>query len=286
MKKGVTGGTNQRLPLNQVETIAIVCPTFTTAAYHNSFYKFYELYRFVQPPTNITTNLSLLKSSVTSNTTISAFHSMTDLAAKIKTFIPNAKLTILTDQDVDRGAIFNRNGSDAYDIVVLGHQEYVTQLEYDNLKQYVTNGGIMILLDGNVFYAEVSYDEPSQTITLVKGHGWAYNGVTAWPSIGERWANETREWVGSNYLCNLCKIGFQKNPFGYRHHEEQYISNPHDIIIFKYPTTDQKHTIATYELQYQKGKVIGLGIYADDVEKNRHFESYFSSLLVHYAMTP
>jgi hypothetical protein len=31
---------------------------------------------------------------------------------------------------------------------------HLTQREYDNLKRFVVNGGVMILLDGNVFYPE------------------------------------------------------------------------------------------------------------------------------------
>lgn len=61
----------------------------------------------------------------------------------------------IADQDIDRGSIFQSNGSNIYDVIILGHQEYVTQKEYDNLKQFVSDGGTMIILDGNVFYAEV-----------------------------------------------------------------------------------------------------------------------------------
>ena len=43
------------------------------------------------------------------------------------------------------------NGTNVYDVIMLEHQEYVTQQEYDNLKRFVANGGILILLDGNVF---------------------------------------------------------------------------------------------------------------------------------------
>ena len=75
--------------------------------------------------------------------------------------------------DVDNGAIFEKNkvsGNDivsiknssndsnnyinAYDVIILGHQEYVTQKEYDNLRQFVKSGETMIILDGNVFYAK------------------------------------------------------------------------------------------------------------------------------------
>jgi hypothetical protein len=41
--------------------------------------------------------------------------------------------------------------------------------------------------------------------------------------------------------------------------------------------------IATYELNYQKGKVIALGIYSDDIIVNGGFDKYFDSLLVKYA---
>src|SRR5581483_2502459 len=201
-----------------------------------------------------------------------------------------SKITVLADQDVDGGQIFgSSNTTNAYDIVILGHQEYVTQKEYDNLKQFVANGGIMIVLDGNVFYAEVTYDPAEGTIQLVKGHGWAFNGKSAWRSIGERWTNETREWVGSNYLCSRCTVSFANNPFGYLHHEEQYVTNPKDIILLNYNAsiTDFKRVpgrivVATYELSYGKGQVIALGLYSDDIIANGRFDRYFDSLVEKY----
>jgi hypothetical protein len=45
-----------------------------------------------------------------------------------------------------------------------------------------------------------------------------------------------------------------------------------------------KRIIATYELSYQKGKVIALGIYADDIITNNSFDMYFDNLLLRYAM--
>ena len=105
-------------------------------------------------------------------------------------------------------------------ISILGHQEYVTQQEYGNLRHFVANGGTMIILEGNVFYTEVKYNKnmPDNTVTLVKGHSWAFNGESAWRSVGERWAKETSEWVGSNYLYYSGDIRFTNNPFEYRHH--------------------------------------------------------------------
>jgi len=192
----------------------------------------------------------------------------------------------LTDADADYGSIFFNNGTNKYDLIILGHQEYVTQREYDNLKRFVANGGIMVLMDGNVFYAQVKYDRNTHTITLVKGHGWAYNGKSAWRSVAERWAKETSQWVGSNYYCFSCKIILNNNPFQYRHHEEQFVTSPDDHILVNYDalfTKKDPHVgtvLATYILNYKKGKVIALGIYSDDIITNKKFIKFFDSLLM------
>jgi hypothetical protein len=194
--------------------IALIKPTFTAAAYNNAFYVFYKKYANVPAGVNITNDLNLLSSKVITNKmtgTINSVFAMLQLIKSLKWITQGSNIMILTDADVDNGSmIFNRttknnnnetNGTtNAYDIIILGHQEYVTQREYDNLKKFVANGGTMIILDGNVFYAEVKYDSQKSTVTLVKGHSWAFNGKSAWKSISERWAKETSQWVGSNSL--------------------------------------------------------------------------------------
>ena len=118
-------------------------------------------------------------------------------------------------------------------------------------------------------------------------------------------------WIGSNCLCFRCGITFSNNPFGYKQHEEQYIINPHDVILFNYgasipipipisrqtkqsPTIslsqqlsinrkahiDTKYIIATYELRYQKGKVVAFDIYTDDIITSNKFDKYFDRLLL------
>jgi len=232
----------------------------------------------------------------------SAF-TMFQLIRNLKSITQGSNISILTDTDVDNGSIIfnssnsnnfgrnknnNYNYNNAYDIIILGHQEYVTQQEYNNLKKFVANGGTMIILDGNVFYAEVKYDRNNRTVTLVKGHSWAFNGKSAWKSIGERWANETSQWVGSNYFCFRCIKRFFNDPFGYTPHEEQYITNPKDRILLNYNASlpnrfsllFPKLVIATYELQYQNGTVVALGIYSDDVLSNARFGKYLNNLLL------
>ena len=45
----------------------------------------------------------------------------------------------------------------------------------------------------------------------------------------------------------------------------------------------KKPVIATYELNYQRGNLISLGIYSDDIIANDKFDRYFNSLFLQYA---
>lgn len=290
--------------------IALIKPIFTSAAYRYSFYEFYLLNSHVPIGKNVTTDLSLLSSIVDNRITESSSASeMFFLYHHLKMLLPQSNIDILTDADVDSGSssistfsssssIFkgsdttNNNNNNKYDILIIGHQEYVTQREYNNLKQFVANGGTLIVLDGNVFYAEVKYDRNTDMLTLVKGHGWAFNGKSAWKSVSERWKKETSQWLGSNYLCYACHISFLNNPFGYKHHEEQYMTNPNDMVIMNYNVEMSKNyhipiakpIVATYQLNYQKGKVIVLGLYSNDIIHNSKFQKFFDRLLLQYAL--
>jgi hypothetical protein len=281
--------------------IALIVPVFTGAAYNHAFYIFYQHYAGLRAGVNVTQHLFLLSSLVTkpkvpySVAVEASAYAMRYLDKHLSLLTPKDNVSVLTDIDVDGGSIFmnNKNTTNKYDILILGHQEYVTQQEYTNLKTFVGNGGAMILLDGNVFVAQVGYDRSTQTITLLRGHGWAFNGKSAWKSVGERWRNETSHWVGSNYLCSACRITFANNPFSYYHREEQYITNANDTIFLNYnasvlslnpkivknATSAHASMIATYELSYKKGKVIGLGIYSDVVINNRYFLVFLDHLL-------
>ncbi|HET7391325.1 MAG TPA: N,N-dimethylformamidase beta subunit family domain-containing protein, partial [Nitrososphaeraceae archaeon] len=240
------------------------------------------------------------------------------LVSHIKWLMPKSNITVLADEDVHNGYIFNKGdgNKNIYDVIILGHQEYVTQKEYDYLKKFVTNGGILFLMDGNVLYAEVKYDNKTKTVTLAKGHYWAFNNKSARNSVGERWAKETSEWVGSNYLCYSCDMVFDNNPFNYNHREELYLTNPKDKILLDYNAsiigshnnnnnnnnntipynvknasqhTGTKIKIAAYQLDYGKGKVISLGIYTDNIIQNYEFRNYkfnkfLDSLLLKYTL--
>ena len=289
---------------NDTINIALVKPTFTNAAYDNSFYVFYGLNAGVSGNQNITKYLNLLTSKVDNNIPITPGSTASSLIENIEWLMPNSNIALLTDVGVHNGLIFKDDNklSNKFDVLILGHEEYVTQEEYNNLKRFVANGGILILPYSNTFYTEVSYDKNNESITLVKGHGWAFNGKSAWSSIKERWENETSQWVGSNYVhmvCYSCDITFANNPFEYTHHEEQFITNPDVKILLDYNATisdcnnalDVKDPvkickdlhIAAYEHDYKKGKVVALGIYPNSaVMDNDRFNRFFDSLLLKY----
>ena len=176
---------NNSISLNNFDgiRIALVDPTFTNAAYDNSFYIFYNLYNNFSFYQTTTKYLNLLTSKIDKD----SMPSYTELYLQnhISNLMPSANVTIISDLDVHNGNIFNDNTitSNKYDVLILEHQEYVTQEEYDYLRQFVANGGILILPYSNIFYAEIKYNPKDDTIVLVKGHSWEFDGKSASKSI-------------------------------------------------------------------------------------------------------
>ena len=153
--------------------------------------------------------------------------------------LPNAQLTILKDQDVHYGYIFgdkDRKEINAFDVLITFHDEYATKEMYYNYKKFVENGGSILFIDPNVFYAEVSFNKANNTITLVKGHDWIFDGKSAQKDVSERWFDETNKWVGSNYMISELhdNFTFSNNPFNYSHFEENFVNNPNAKIIMDY----------------------------------------------------
>jgi len=311
--------------------LAFVRPTFTEAAYAccqpHGFYTFYFKYKFPPFGKNITSDLDMLtvKTPVSvpeylNKTGLERLSNFTALVPAsydrdlkkfwvpltdaVKKDLPNAIVTIMRDEDVDDGHIFNagNNKSNAYDVLILLHNEYVTQTEYNNLKQYVNNGGKILFIDGDVFYAQVRYDKTNHTISLMKGHDWQFDGKVARRSVPERWYNETKDWVGGNFLVNDLhdKITFTNNPFNYTHFEEQFVNNPKDLILLnygiKFPKDYLQHevlppgkqngniTVATYALKYGLGRVIMLGVYGQNLVNNKSFMNFINRLITNIAV--
>lgn len=290
---------------NEIQSIGMVKNTFTAAAYsHHAFYDFYQVNRRVQSGENITENLNYLTSIVPDKHKQIHPELFEVLPGHIRQLLPHINLSLITDSDVHGGRIFNIDSegktSNAYDVLMLGHQEYVTQQEYSNIKKFVSNGGTLFVLTGNVFYVEVNYDPESNTVTLVEGHDWSFDGKTAQRGVNERWEDETRRWLGSNfYPIYHNEKEYHKlanNPFNFTGAgagEEQYydIDNPNINILLDYRSHDSKYPIATYELNYGKGKVIVIGLptetlIADEERCDlgcQRFFSFFDDLLINHA---
>jgi hypothetical protein len=266
--------------INSKLKIGIVENSFTGAAYrHEGFYDFYKKHLHeIKKGKDVTSDLNLLTPKIPKYSPQYDVSILENLPTHLKQIFPNANVSILSDVNVHQGEIFNIKGDNtsdiAYDILILGHQEYVTQQEYSNLKSFVANGGTLIILTGNVFYTEVKYDNQTNSITLVDGHGFQFDGKTARKSVHERWEKETRQWLGSNfYPIYHWKKDYHhlyNNPFnftGKQGGEEQYYdkNNPDIRILLDYKSSDPRYPIATYELKYGKGKSIVIGLAGEDI---------------------
>jgi hypothetical protein len=318
---------NARSPLR----VAFVKPSFTYAAYQlNGFYNFYQKYRHLPDETiNITTDLNLLTVNVPDKTYLTYRDDPSDtprvpsqqnyyeklrelVEQRASSSFSSQDLAIhiadITDKEVHEGDIFDSDGNNAYDILFLFHQEYVTQAEYDNLKKFVVqDGGTIVFNDANIFTVQVKYDSIDNTITLVRGHGWAYDdGIgSAWRAESERWLEENEQWVGSNFIeipANDKDVTFSNNPFNYSHSEEQIVTNPNDEIIFdfgvmedvSYEIDDDKidnmqhfpgfGKVAAYEMMSGKGKVINIGIFAHKLEDNEAFLDFYDEEILSRAL--
>ena len=300
---------NQNVNLHPIikdygKKIAFVEPTFTYAAYRNgSFYDFYKKYSplmYETDNTSVTGDLNLLKNIPVPHEPFPYYAHPTYLDVPYINYFNlllqhvknySTSVTHLTDADVHEGKIFHNNGTNAYDVLFLFHQEYVTQKEYNNLKQFVINGGTIVFTDANILYGEVSYNKANDSITFVKGHDWKFDNKTAKKSVSERWLNENKEWMGSNFLIIPAnyKVYFGNNPFNYTHSEEQYVTNPKAKILLDYNAYNltkkySNATVATYMMDYGKGKIVNLGIWGHTLTENSQFLKYLDNMIIPIAL--
>jgi hypothetical protein len=292
---------------NKTYKIGFVEPFFTYAAYNeSSFYTFYLKYKDTKLGVNITTDLALLRNNSIPTGPFNVYNAapgtppylphfdyFSIIKEHVERIVPKAIFTTITDIDAHFGRIFDaENHTNTYDILFLFHNEYVTQEEYDNLKLFVANGGTIVFTEANALYAEIKYDAEKNSITLVKGHNWEFDGKVARKSVAERWPKETSEWTGSNFMFGkptFVDIDFLNLPFNYSHSEEQHVTNRNANILHNYAVHDPKDvnfnaTVATYGMNYGKGKVIGIGLYAHTLVGQEGFELFLK--LFDYIVIP
>ncbi len=280
--------------------IAFVKPIFTQAAYNNAFYNFYHRYDRAPKRAHITTDLQMLTATIPSED--NAVPNKTALDVGVPFFshhtastFPHATISTITDADVNSGAIFTAEGANAYDVLVFFHEEYATQQEYDNLKTFTSQGGVVVFLDGNIFYAEVSYSATAQKVTLVKGHGWDHHiiGNYAVKSADERWPAENTQYFGAlyydayehTYSNGTFIYQYQNDPFNYGpvRLEDSMVTNPDHYVIMDYKINQPGKSVETYWRPYGDGRVIVFGIYAERVRNNPMFLDFYDHVLADYA---
>jgi hypothetical protein len=213
-------------------------------------------------------------------------------------------LALIDEIDVTMGALFDEDER-VYDVVILGFTEYVTSEEYYYYKRFVQTGGTLIILDACNFLAEVKYYPPTSPdeegyLSLVKGHGWEFNGTHAWKSVYHRWPEENRNWVGSNYwkwwtgshydffqantshpISVYIRNNYGQNVVsGYRAHEENKLENLTNTQIIGYwhfidPDEAPEDPVVAYQHKYGTGNVFHTGIMASDVISSEEFMQSF-----------
>jgi hypothetical protein len=102
------------------------------------------------------------------------------------------------------------------------------------------------------------------------------------------------KWITGNtiYFCCQDKVYFTNNPFNYTHFEENYLNNPKATILLncgaRFPEeylneSHRNSIIATYEMNYGKGKVIMIGIYSQLLGDNKVYLKFFDNTILPHA---
>ena len=287
--------------------IAIIKPVFTTTAY-SSFYRFYAIYPNLATNASVTQNTDLLNATIVYDwgASESLYYFVTSPLAKQAGIDMGKNTFILTDIDVNNGALFNATtGQRNYDVAILGFTEYVTQAEYSYYRQFVQTGGRLIVLSGCSFLAKVTYDASASKLILDEGHGYEFNGTAAHGGVYDYFYKNNTNWVGSNYgplfyargysfrgaLANTdnpislfmrTAAGNQNILLSYQAHEENTMTNSSDNVIAYWPLTAFKSTdvsyvshkvVATYEHDYGKGIIVHMGVFGTDlIADNAQFQ--------------
>lgn len=233
--------------------LAFVIPTFTLtpyASFRHSFYEFYVKYNHAD--TLIRTGLNLLRTHVVGNWSSPAVNDekslYTFLTSKVASscgLVMGQNLKTIDDLQVHDGGLFAGN-TRQYDVLILGHEEYVTRAEYNQFKHFVASGGRIVEMSGNTFWAEVNYTKSTGIETFVAGHGFVFNGVYAWRSTYQPFDKESIGWLGSAFapgtprlhgsilnrashigeaLRSLFHSDFAFTNYTYPHNEVNYVGN-------------------------------------------------------------
>jgi len=134
----------------------VVYPLFTQSAYDkNGFYDYY----------NKKCDSSCLTINIPTKIT-----PVYQTSGSVYTILKLLHYDTVTDVDVDK----NPTILDKYKKVIILHNEYVTQREFDA----ITNHPNVVYLFPNALYAKIQSDYDKNTITLIRGHGYPDSNTT------------------------------------------------------------------------------------------------------------
>ena len=171
--------------LQPSDRVTVVYPILTQAAYGaNGFYSYYAK----KCDTKCLT--------VPIPSTIAGTYSSSSKAMSILTLL---NYSHITDIDIDK----NPNILKKYDKVIMLHNEYVTQKEFDA----ITHHPNVVYLYPNALYAKVSVDYDKNTFTLIRGHGYPNVSI----KNGFDWKNDNSKYEYDFYCDNW---GFNRIPNG------------------------------------------------------------------------
>lgn len=294
--------------------VAFLVPSFTMTPYgsfDHSFYAFYTKYRGAVG--NITHNLEWLSTRVSADWKAPGVEGEMPLHDFLVSKIPlrcglvlGQNFWFTDDVAVDGGALF-AGGHRRYDVLILGHEEYVTRAEYSQLKEFVASGGRLVVMSGNTFWGEVKYDRTTGTETFVIGHGFGYNGKTAWRTSAAPFDSDAAGWFGSTFaegiynikgavLVSSSNIGgaieattgrAEIFTYNWPHDEVNYLRNLTDTEIiarfyalahdqggqryYIYPSAP----VDAYAHLYGKGEVVCIGVFGESLISHDRAAQFF-----------
>ncbi|AIF84102.1 hypothetical protein NTE_02045 [Candidatus Nitrososphaera evergladensis SR1] len=148
----------------KLHSIVTIKPTFTIAAYQPR--GFYDYYR-----NTCSTRCLTVRLRPAQYTSDMDYAGSSNALKKIESL---GISDVVTDEQVTK----NPSILASYEKVIVLHNEYVTQAEFDAITRHPD----VLYLYPNALYALVSYNPVSNTITLQKGHGYkGVNDAFNWP---------------------------------------------------------------------------------------------------------
>ncbi len=275
--------------------IAAVQPIFTATAYsdhgNGTFYEFYEKYK--NATGTVTADLGLLSTNVSRGESYQSgwglshalYSFLSSQSAKDCGLTVGQNLRILDDIAVSQGGLFyDSNGSARFDVVIVPFSEYVTLEEYLSYLHFVSDGGTLVLVGAGNFMVRVAYNSTTGMETLVRGHGWAFNGSSAQHDVFDAWEANNTNWVGSTHThCCFGRFFYHGatantlNAMGkalslefgdrvvkeYSFGEENEVTNMTQTSVVATFANESGTLVASYVHEFRRGTVVCMCVQAD-----------------------